>query len=175
MALKSRKREYKPDLTVKEAMLTVPNKPDPKKRRSRHHGRFTRKNLTEFLFDLFEANEMLPAAQRRTNAALVDIICQEFPKNYSLHVRLRKGEKLGVNYYRQRYNSGRLVTGRPVKIVSYRYNERGDRVDYSTGKKRLTHLQVKEIHQKYCNAIIKNYKKYYAKASAETDPTLPQQ
>jgi hypothetical protein len=102
------------------------------------------------------------------------MIIQEFPKNYSLHVRLRSGERNGLNYYRQRYNSGRLIPGRPIIYVAYRYNERGERVDYHTGKKRLTPAKVKELHMKYCNKIIQNYKKYYDKVSGE-DPSLPKE
>lgn len=170
----ARKSTRKGDLTVEEAMLQVPNKADPRFRRKRDTGRFTKKGLCHFLFEMFEINEQLPAETRRTNAALTELVIKEFPRNYPLHVRLRKGEKTGINYYRQRYNTGRLIPGRPVKYVSYRYNTFGDRVDYFTGKRRLTIAQQKEIHAKFCNKILENYKRYYAKQYSDGNrPTLP--
>jgi len=171
---KKRKREYRGDLTTQEAMMLVPNKPDPRFRRKRDTGRFTKKGLCHFLFELFETNEQLPATQRRTNTALAQVVMNEFPKNYELHERLKRGEKTGINYYRQRYNTGRLIPGKPIRLVSFRYNNFGDRVDYFTGKRLLTISQQKEIHAKFCNKIIDNYKKYYAKQySAGNRPELP--
>lgn len=161
MGLRSRKREYKPDLTVEEAFKVVPNKPDRVRRRRREFGKYTRKGLCHFVFEVLELNETLPASQKKTNAAIVEVIVREFPTNYQLHVRLRKAERTSVNYYRQKYNTGILIPGRPIRHVSFRYNEQGERVDYHTGKKRLSVVVQNQILQKYRNKFVENYKKYY--------------
>lgn len=168
MALKSNPREYKPDLTVAELLATSPNKPDPPRRRRRSHGSKTKKPVGEFLFELFQANEACERRNKKTNAALSEIVIKEFPKRDRLAVALRsKVQKNGINMYRQKYNTGRLVPGRTVTHVSFRYNEDGDRVDYRTGKRILTTAQQREITARYSNEYIRNYKKFIEKAQGE--------
>lgn len=162
MALRSKKREYKPTLTVEEAILRVPNKPDPVRRKKRIKGKHTNKGLCEFLFEMFELNEKIPKNIKRTNAGLVDVIIKEFPSEYDLHVRLRKWEKTSINYYRQKYNTGALVPGRPVLYISFRYNEHGERVDYFTGKKLLTPTMQKRFLDRYRNKLLERYTQYHA-------------
>ena len=161
MGLKSRKREYKPDLTVEEALLRIPNKPDPVRRKKRVVGKHTRKGLCQFLFELFELNEKLPKNAKRTNAALVDVVIKEFPAEYDLHVRLRRWEKTSINYYRQKYNTGALVPGRAVQYISFRYNEHGDRVDYATGKKLMPQVMQTKLLQRYRTKLLESHLKYW--------------
>lgn len=159
-----RPRQYKPDLTVPELLALSPNKPDPRIRKKRTQGKFTRKSISEFFFELFAANELAERRLKKTNTAIIDIVVKEFPKNYKLHVNLRGGERNGVNCYRQAYNTGRLVPGRPVVHISFRYNERGDRVDYATGKKILSVPDQKEFLNRYSHKIMQSYSKFRTKA-----------
>ena len=170
MALKSGKREYKPDLTVAEMLAVTPNRPDPPKRRRRLQGRYTRKSICEFFFEVFVANEVAERRFKKTNAAIVDMVVTEFPKNFKLHVTLRKGERNGVNHYRQKYNVGRLLPGRAIVHVSFRYNENGDRVDYATGRKLLTMTEQKTLLSRYTHKIMQSYAKFANKHKEPTDP-----
>jgi len=169
MALKSGRRQYKPDLTVAELLAVSPNKPDPPKRRRRLQGKYTRKSIGEFFFEVFVANEIAERRFKKTNAAIVDMVVVEFPKNYKLHVTLRKGERNGTNHYRQKYNVGRLSPGRPVVHVSFRYNENGDRVDFATGRKLLSIADQKLLLSRYTSKIMQSYAKFANKHKEPTD------
>lgn len=75
---------------------------------------------------LFEENERRfkeKDVTPRTNAEIAKFMFYEFPKQMSTVYKR-------VNAIRGHYNAGRLhKTGVPPKILSYRYNQKGERID----------------------------------------------
>lgn len=123
----------------------VGRKDDPLFRRYQV-GKTTQLSLFEFLFALFEKNELLPANKRLTNEGLREALIFEFPNKKEDFLSGR----YDVNYYRDLYNRGRTTPGGAMpKHVSFRYNAQGIAVDSRTGKQILTPEQKIEWVRKW--------------------------
>jgi hypothetical protein len=126
-----------------KAMLNSPNLPNDEPAKARYRGRSGRP-FSCFLIDLFLLNETIPLKDRKTDAALCKIICDEFVKIPELVKRLEEGE-YSINYYRTYYNRGRLVKGRVPKKVSFRYGFgalQGVPVSFIYGNRELTPEEI---------------------------------
>lgn len=146
-------------LTIDQLMERVPNRADPLIfKKARYRAKRTKKGLLHFLYDLFIWNEIVPRAKKRTDQGLKDAILAEFPDNKKLRENLDT-DTHGVRYYRQLYNTGILSRGQPGPYISFRYNMRGNRVDFTTGSKELTGAEQKKIVEKYGNRFMAKLEK----------------
>ena len=97
---------------------------------------------------LFEGNEKLPTNQKMTNAEIERQVRLEFPHESTLLENLDSGRQ-SVNYYRHLYNKGRMTNGETPELLSFRYDERGNRVNTRTATRLLTEQEIKEYIAKY--------------------------
>jgi len=107
---------------------------------------------------VFEANEKLDKSKKLTDDMIAQMLVEEYPD----HPRSLKYLSPGVptvNQMRGRYNRGEFSprdpsTGElvPPKIISFRYNEDGRKVNGRTGSKLLTPYQESAILLRYSKA-----------------------
>lgn len=99
---------------------------------------------------LFSGNEQLPKGKKMTNAEIERQVRMEFSHERTLMHNLET-KRQTVNYYRHLYNSGRLTKprGNCPEYISYRYNDKGERVDTRTGKRPLTQEQIDAIEKRF--------------------------
>ena len=159
----------KPVSFLMERYKDLPSDPI-RRRRARIVGLTTHLGLFEYLAKLFEANETLPAHRKLTDEALRAVMLKEFAHCKSFVRQANSGKGSIVNYYRYRYNVGKL-RGVPPGLISYRYNEIGIPVDFRTGKKVLTHNDKTAIVQRFREEFIRRAKQTRILSDDRSRPT----
>ena len=120
----------------------------PRKSWHRTCGLNTKLGIMAFWKLLFEGNEKLPANQKMTNAEIERQVRIEFSHESTLLENLDSGRQ-SVNYYRHLYNKGRMTNGEAPELLSFRYDERGNKVQTRTASKLLTEADEKAYVEKY--------------------------
>ncbi len=136
-------------------------KSDGHQRRARKpkvQGKRTKKGLTQFLFDMFEQNEMAARIDKLTNEKMELMLMEEFPNHDPLIKGLQVGGKGGINDYRRRYNCGVLRRDVLPTRISFRYNKDGLRVDTRTGR-RLMSVQDQAKYEQHFRDRFHNRKR----------------
>ncbi len=157
---------------VKSMMKKYQGTPDIPTKKARFIGKYTHIGQQDFLFQMFEANELAPKDQKLTNQAMQELLLKEFPHNGSIRAGFKSGNKT-INYYRYHYNLGRYSKPRwqPPLRLSYRYNEFGIIVDCRTGKIPLSHLQRERYARRYFGAYsARQAKEQSHESSVSPDP-----
>lgn len=94
--------------------------------------------VCSYFASLFEANEL--GNRKMTDEMIAKKVRAEFPgrKGYFFTGEGRPSSSSNsretVNAYRQKYNAGKFTKNIPPLHFSFRYNNRGERVDARTGK-----------------------------------------
>jgi hypothetical protein len=131
----------------------LPFEPRQNRFSKRSEGTRTKLGITQFWASLFEANETLPTAKKLTDTEIRARVHEQFPDRPAVHRLFAEGrDKITVNYYRNIYNSGRLL-GKVPKEMSFRYNKSGKPVEPKRGRKLLSPQEIrdakKEHHERY--------------------------
>lgn len=105
--------------------------------------------VTQFFEMIFKSNEALPKSSKLTDQRILAewerLFGGDWPKVPNkerrdfLLMRLQK-----LRYYRKQWNKGLLYRGQVVRVVSWRYNSEGNRVDFSDGVTPLTKERMTE-------------------------------
>lgn len=105
--------------------------------------------VTQFFETVFKTNEALPKTRKLTDQKILAewerLFGGDWPKVADktrrdfLHMRLLK-----LRYYRKQWNKGMLYRHQVVRVVSWRYNSEGNRVDFSDGVTPLTKERMAE-------------------------------
>jgi len=120
----------------------------PRKSWHRTRGVNTSLGIMAFWKLLFEGNEKLPVNQKMTNAEIERQVRIEFPHESTLLENLDSGRQ-SVNYYRHLYNKGRMTKGATPDLLSFRYDDSGNKVHTRTVARVLTKRGIEEYITKY--------------------------
>lgn len=101
-------------------------------------GRHTKHSVGKFLQLTFEENEHRKPEQKWTNTEIKQSMLKEFADAPDTIRFLTKSQKDPINYYRHRYNSGRLSKKLAPTILSVRYDSEGNAVHARYVERRLT-------------------------------------
>lgn len=132
------------------AILRAENERDPKRRSARYTGRSGR-GFFDYLADLFTLNEHLPLRQRKSDSTLQQLIKEEFVKIPDI-VRRIESSRYSINYYRNYFNSGRLIQYRRPERISFRWGSgclTGLPVNFVTGTRELTVEEIVKHIRRY--------------------------
>ena len=127
------------------------------KYRSKHKGRSPVSGLvvSQFFEVTFKHNEALPKAKKMTDLAILDDWEAQFGKDWPKSGAARKAfleaRMLKLRDYRKRWNRGELYVQQRVTILSWRYDSRGTKVDFSDGVTPMTPKQELEWIQYFKN------------------------
>ena len=93
---------------------------------------------------IFELNEYLPKHHKLTEFQIVQLLANEFPDSKMMQrlfkvvsgITKEKTRQDSLQYYRFRYNSGRLFPTRPGRKgpISFKYNAAGERLSFYSPK-----------------------------------------
>jgi hypothetical protein len=111
--------------------LVIPKESDAITEQQRSTGKRSGLGVHSFIGVLFEGNEKLSKKNKMTDVMIQNQIIAEF-SGRKVASTLLDGTRT-VNYYRNQYNSGRLL-GKMPPSISYRYNDDGEVVNGRTGK-----------------------------------------
>lgn len=117
-----------------------------------------------FICSILEANEL--AKKKKTDEELADLVVAEYPDVKSAQY-LAEG-KLTMNSHRQKYLSGGFTNGRIPEQLSFRYNSKGQKVNYRTGRTLLMPEDVDKLEKKHKQRLAQSKKS----ASASKKLTL---
>lgn len=105
--------------------------------------------VTQFFETIFKTNEALPKSSKMTDQKILveweRLFGGDWPKTPNkerkefLLMRLQK-----LRYYRKQWNKGLLYRHQVVRVVSWRYNSEGNRVDFSDGITPITKERMAE-------------------------------
>lgn len=98
-----------------------------------------------FICSILEANEL--AKKKKTDEELADLVVAEYPNAKSAQ-DMAEG-KLTMNSHRQKYLNGGFTNGRIPPQVSFRYNAKGQKVNYRTGRIPLAQDEIDKIEKKH--------------------------
>jgi len=108
---------------------------------------------TQFFEAIFKTNEARPKSKKLTDEQILAMWEEAFgglppegdPRRpYRIMKRMQK-----IRDYRQRWNRGELYTHQLVTVISWRYNHKGERVDFSDGVTLMTPEAIKERIEYY--------------------------
>ena len=100
-----------------------------------------------FIATLLEANELAPKKKKKTDEELAKRIADEYPGK-STAQRFVNGKRT-VNDSRNRYNKGIFTRNIPPKVMSLRYNSKGEAVDGRTGNHRLYQEEIERLREEH--------------------------
>ena len=98
---------------------------------------------TQWFEAIFIANEKLPKSKKMTDLDILATWEREFPQKWPkeegkrLH-EFRKQRLTKLRDYRKRFNRGELYREQTVRHISWRYDRKGTKVDFSNGETAMT-------------------------------------
>lgn len=98
-----------------------------------------------YICALLEANEL--AKKKKTDEELADLIIAQYP--HAKSAQDLAGGKLTVNSHRQKYLNGGFTGGRIPSQISFRYNAKGQKVNFRTGRIPLAQDEIDKIEKKH--------------------------
>lgn len=105
-------------------------------------GHTTGLGICAFFAYLFKVNEIVPKRKKKTDDQIAAEVEKEFPYRPTAFCFRGKNKTRTISEYRHRYNTGKFTKGVIPSILSFRYDEDGDKVDMRTGKIKLVKFEV---------------------------------
>lgn len=126
----------------------MPKKYD--RRIDKSSGKVTGMGVCAYFASLFEANELVSASRKMTDAMILAKVKAEFPEGKVAKTLAKINNpaqsKMTVNgIYRYKYNHGVFTRNIPPKLVSFRYDAKGRIVDYRKGNYPLLPEEIAKI------------------------------
>ncbi len=125
---------------------------------NKSQGEQTGMGIMQFFANLFDANELAPISRKLTDEQIL-LACQaEFPGRKiweDFSDGSTKSKRYTVNTYRIKYNNGIMTRGVPPVRKSYRYDNRGRKVDPRYGMTPLLPEEVTHFNKLHSVSRIK--------------------
>lgn len=127
------------------SVLSIQDTPDrPRKTAAKYRGQKTGLGLLKFWQTLFSGNELLASDMKMTNGELERQAKVEFA-HVAHFLRNLEGVRVSCQYYRYLHNRGKMVKPHgPPKLLSFRYNNKGEIVETRRGLRIMTNREIVE-------------------------------